>query len=320
MKNAYEILVESFKNEEAKGSVTMPDGSTPIELDDDSLLNFIVFGDPQVSSVAPKRAVRLKAACTDISNMKKPLDALVFAGDVAEFGRWAEYRLAADIINSASNRFNNFLAASGNHDIRIRSYKSQLVKFNRFLNSINGGISGDTEHYYFSREINGFKFILMGADTNSFEGSYIGSKQLAWLESELSENDKTNKPVFIINHQTLKRHNGLPETWLGRGKWRGSIGNESDKVKSIFEKHKNIVFITGHLHWCFNKFSYEDYGAYKAVSVPAIAPECHGSFPHPCQSYVFSVYDDKIVVKGRLFDEGKYADSSLDGAYFEIKL
>lgn len=310
---------DSFQKEKARMKFSS-EKTEPIETDNGARLNFAVFGDPQVSSLSPVRAVRLSAACDDISRISKPLDALVLTGDVAEYGSECEYALAAEILNGASHSFRNFFAVSGNHDVRLRNYKSQLKVFNKFISSVSGGICGGSEHYYFSREINGYKFIMLGTDAMTFEASYLSEEQLSWLDRELSENDRTGLPCFVFNHQTLKNHNGLPQTWLGKGSWRGSTGRESDKLKEIFEKHGNIIFITGHLHWCTNRFSFEDYGTYKCLSVPTVGVNNHGDYPVSTQSYFISVFNDKILLKSRIFGEGRYTDCEIPNSTVEISL
>jgi hypothetical protein len=46
----------------------------------------------------------------------------------------------------------------------------------------------------------------------------------------------------------------------------------------------------------------------------------HGSFDRNGQGYILSVYDDKVTVRARVFGDGKYVDSNLPGAYFEVKI
>lgn len=318
MKNFEKLYSDFVKLKNEKRFV--PDKNSPIVIDPEARLTFAVFGDPQISSISPVRAVRFSAACEDISNMSSPLDALVIVGDVTEYGREAEYQLTSSILNTASSGFKSFFAVSGNHDVRLRNYRKQVKHFNNFISCVNGGIHGSDEHYFFSREINGYKFIMMGTDSATFEEAYISEKQLEWLDGELKASQNSGKPVFVFNHQALKGTNGLPNTWLGKGDWRGTIGKESDKVRAIFERYKNIIYITGHLHWCLNKYSYENYDAFKAISVPTISVNNHGDYPQETQSFVFSVYDNKIVVKTRIFGLGKYVDEKMNNSTIVIDI
>jgi phosphodiesterase/alkaline phosphatase D-like protein len=161
---------------------------------------------------------------------------------------------------------------------------------------------------------------MLGADRSAFEASYLSERQLEWLKKELETEKDNNQPVFVFNHHPIKHTNGLPITFLGRGKWRGSVGNESDKLKSIFEKYNNVIYITGHLHYCTSQYTYEDCGAFKAVSLPTIGVINHGSFKSFTQGYVFEVFDRKIKARSRVFGDGKYTSSDISNSSFEIEL
>lgn len=313
MEKGLELLVKSKK-------VSVPDGSSPVEADAGARLNMILWGDPQISCLSPLRSGRVYSACMDVLNSKSKFDALVMLGDISEYGTKCEYKFTQKLLEPIAEKFKNIFAVSGNHDIRLRNYKKQVRKFSSFLEGIKNGRAGSGEKYFFSKTVNGYKFIMLGADRAAFEGSYIGDGQLAWLDRELNEQKDSGKPVFVFNHQPLKRTNGLPVTFLGKGKWRGSVGNESDKLLKIFKKYDNVIYITGHLHYCTSKYTYEDCGSFKAISVPTVGVINHGNFAKFTQGYVLSVYDDKIVARSRIFGEGKYVGKEVSNSEFEISL
>lgn len=311
-------MQNSFNKLKAGGKVSVPDTNTPITADENALLTFAVFGDPQISSVTCARTSNLYSACCDIENMNGSLDALVMVGDIAEFGAEREYKLVADILKKVRHKAKNIICVSGNHDVRIRNYTKQLVKFKGFVSSVKNGVTWNGAHYYFSKEINGYKFIVMGTDGNTFEDSYISDRQLSWLEGEIASSQ--DKPVFVFNHQPLKNTNGLPVTWIGKGDWRGSVGDQSDKIRAVFEKYNNVFFITGHLHFGTCKHSYEDCGKFKALSVPSVGPVNHGECSTLSQGYVISVYQDKVVMRARAFGEGRYFGEDIENSLVEVKI
>lgn len=316
---AFKRMAKVLSDREKNGQLHIPDKATPIEIDENANLTFAVFGDSQVSNYMYARECCFYSACLDIKNMKKPLDALIIAGDIAENGMQCEYDMTSRILGGASNGFRNFIACPGNHDLRLRPYKRQRKRFTSFVSSVKSEIKMPQDSYSFSCEINGYKFIVMGSDFSTFEGAYISKKQLLWLDREIASTKDSAKPVFVINHQALKHTNGLPDTWLGKGNWRGSVGRQSDKVRAVFEKYNNVVFITGHLHFGLNEHTYQDCGSFKAISVQTVGAGNHGQTNDDCQGLVFSVYDDKIVVRARKFGEGKYFDESVTNYMFEIK-
>ena len=270
------------------GKAPQPDAHSPIDIDPAAKLTFAVWGDPQIAHWSPLRSMRFDAACRDLANMSRPLDALILAGDITETGSPEEFRMVSSILNTYAGAFRHFLCVPGNHDVRLRPYQKQLGVFCDFVRSVQGGIAGgDPSRYFHAVRMRGYKFLLMGSDRASFEGAYISARQLRWLDDQIAA--ENGNPVFVVNHQTLKGLNGLPMTWLGKGRWRGSVGWESDKLRAVFEKHRNVIFLTGHLHYGTSKYAYEDCGAFKALSVPTVGVVNHGEYAADAQGYVFSV-------------------------------
>ncbi len=314
--NNYKTMCEEY----SRMTVAMPPDSERIVRDSEALFTFAAWGDPQIFHGSSSRTQKFAFACADIANMEGKLDAIAILGDIAEMGAECEYKMCADLLNGISDKFTDLLCVTGNHDIRIRDYKSQRNKFRDFVLSVKGGVfDNDNGGYYFSRDYDCCRFILMGSDSNSFEGTNIGRAQRKWLDDEIGKAEKEGKIAFVLNHQTLKHSNGLPVTWGGNGKWRGSIGIQSDKIKDIFEKHNNVIFITGHLHYGFSVYSYEDCGCFKLLSLPTVGVVNHGSMNKDSQGYIISVYPDKITIRARLHMEGKWLNPKAQGAYIEIK-
>lgn len=300
--------------------VLLPDNSGPPEADEKAKLNMILWGDPQISLISPLRSARVYSACRDIKASQSQFDALILLGDIAEYGTKYEYRFVKYLLDEVSDKFLNIFAVSGNHDIRLRNYKKQVKRFADFLLSLENGRANSYDKYYFSYYVNGYKFIMLGSDRTTLEASYLSENQLKWLDNELEGERESGKPVFVFNHQPLKKTNGLPVTFLGKGKWRGTVGRESDKLRSIFEKYDNVIYINGHLHYSTSKYTYEDLGSFKSISVPTIGVINHGVFNKFTQGYIMSVYDDKIVARSRIFGEGRYTDSSIHNSDFKILL
>lgn len=328
-KKAIDILDEELREMQAPWLVKVMTGEykeippysddNPIVCDENSLLNFVVWGDPQISSLSYLRSARVFRAHTDIKASKTVFDALVLVGDITEYGKGEEYKMMAQFMRMMQNKVDRFFAVPGNHDIRIRNFKSQVKQFASFLSSVQNGIPNPEDRYWFSSEVKGYKFIMLGSDRNTFEGSYISDKQLNWLDNELKNSDK-NKPVFVFNHQPLKKTNGLPMTFLGRGKWRGSVGWDSDKLRAVFEKYNNVIYITGHLHYCTSEYTYEDCGSFKAINAPTVGVINHGPYKRFTQGLIFSVFDDRIEVRSRVFGEGKYVPDEIANNKFVINI
>lgn len=284
-----------------------------------SNLSFVVWGDPQISRLSPLRAARVHYAVEDIKGYDGKFDSLVLVGDLTEYGEKDEYRMLGELLKPVEDKFDTVFAVSGNHDVRLKEHKSQIKRFASFLSSVKNGVPNPTDRYWFSYDVKGYKFIMLGSDRNTFEGSFISDRQLKWLDNELGNSDKT-KPVFIFNHQPLKKTNGLPKTFLGRGKWRGSVGWDSDKLRTVFEKYNNVIYITGHLHYCTSEYTYEDCGSFKAINAPTVGVINHGPFKRFTQGLIFNVFDDRVEVRSRVFGEGVYVPENIANSQFTINI
>lgn len=314
----YKRMIKGLQKVLETGNIPLPDKSEPINAESGADLNFIALGDPQISALSPLRSARVYSAMRDIGHAAGSFDALVIAGDIAEYGARCEYKMMAHLLENVCGKFANIIIVTGNHDVRIRSFEKQVKRFDGFLRSVKNGITHGAEKYWFSYEINGYKFIMLGADSNAFEETYLSDKQLEWLDCEL-EKCENGKPVFVINHQPLKNTNGLPDSWLGKGDRRGSAGPQSDRLKAIFEKHCGIVYITGHLHYGISAYNFEDYGSYKCISVPTVGVLNHGKNDKLAQGYVFSVKGNRVTAKGRYFCEGRWYGSDTENSVIDFE-
>ena len=289
----------------------------PLQPDSNADLNVIIWADPQISALSPLRAARVACACKDLRRAKGRYDALLLAGDLTEYGMICEYRMLSDLLKTVTHRFAKVLAVPGNHDVRLRRYERQRHVFDRFLSSVKGAVRPGDNGYYSATLINGYPFVTLGADKTCFEGSYLSDAQLQRLDGVLAASDPS-KPVFIMNHQPLKLTNGLPMTFLGKGKWRGSVGNESDKLRAVLEKYSNAVFITGHLHYGTSRYIYENCGRFHAINAPTVGVINHGDCTPFSQGLVMTVTGNRVAVKARVFGEGRYIRADYPGAEFSF--
>lgn len=288
--------------------------------DPSALLNIVFWGDPQISPVETGRVKRFRAACEAVRDAEGRADALLIAGDIAEFGREAEYSAVAQCLNLASENADSVVCCTGNHDIRIRPYRSQLRRFRAFLCDVKNSPMCPYDRYYFSTQIGGYPLIVMGADRNSFEAAHIGKAQLAFIEAELKKVEAAGKPAFVLNHQPLNYTNGLPVTWEGRGSWRGGIGLQDGELRHILSNHGDVFYLTGHLHYGISEYNVENSDRLHMIAAPTVACANHGPNQTPGQGFVLSLYPDKLVGTGWDFINAVPLDETIPNARFEVKL
>lgn len=290
-----------------------------LKFDQNANLNLVLWGDPQISCrILPDRAARFEAACENIRTAVGSPDALLLAGDIAEFGMEKDYAIVAKCLRKAAENTPHILCASGNHDVRLRSYQKQLRRFRAFLSDVPHALETGYDHYYAAAEIKGYRFIVMGADRNSFESAWLSKAQLAFVERELAAAETTGKPAFVLNHQPLKHTNGLPVTWEGRGDWRGQVGLQSDRLREILSSHGTVFYLTGHLHYGVSEYNVESDGNLHMIAAPTVGCVNHGPTAEPAQGFTLAVYDDKVLGTAYNFAAAEPLDESIPNARFEI--
>lgn len=273
-------------------------------LDAESLkVSAVLWADSQVSDYMYARAEHFESACKDVANSKETIDALIIVGDVTENSHTIEKDLVVNCL-SLINNVNVKLLASGNHDIRMQAYSCALKNFEDFCAEANNGVNYTNGKMYYSYEVNGYKFIVLGSTGAAFEEAEISEEELAWLNSELAAANGT--PAFVFAHQPLANTHGLPKTWgSGNNKTAGSIGKQSDAIKEILGQYKNVFFITGHLHTGFGQYTYEEIGTIHGVNLPSIGIDGADGLEIPA-GIMLEIYEDEVVFRARDFASGKY--------------
>lgn len=234
----------------------------------------------------------------DIDNSKDAFDALVIAGDITEAGDGPSYDITWDLLANSEIGKKPVLLATGNHDIRLAyEYQTNLIMSK---NSEHLGIEIDKP--WFTYEINGYNFFVMGSDTWKFEKAGISEEQLAAIDDMLTKANGT--PAFVICHQPLADTHGLPEVWKN-----GDLGEDSAAVKEVLMKHSNVFYINGHLHDGVYENSLEVFDEEKGVysiNLPAFGKENdYGKFAQNGLGTYVEIYDDSVVFTARDFARGE---------------
>lgn len=250
----------------------------------------------------------LECGFEDIANSGLDFDAFLIAGDVSEFGDAPSYDLVWDAIDKSVVKDDPILLATGNHDIRL-AYESQTKMI---MDKTAEYLEMEIDKPYYTYDVNGYSFIVMGSDEWQFEKAIISDEQLAFLDAELAEATKDGKPAFVVCHQPLDNTHGLPEVWEN-----GGLGENSEAVKAVLLKHKNVFFLNGHLHDgvyenSLNVFS-EENGVY-SINLPAYGKDNdYGAYSQVGLGTYVEVYADRVVFTARDFHAGlKLTDSNGD--------
>ncbi len=287
------------------GSVVTPGTGAALAASKSNVLTtFVAVGDTQICNYNPERTEYLIGASEDFKNSNGAVDTLVIAGDVTENGFESEYKFLYDYVSVAG--FKNYILAAGNHDIRLRNYNQSRNDFLKFMNSLNSAENAQSKLYY-SYKVNGARFIVIASDETRFEDAHISDEQLAWLENELSEADADGEVSFVISHYPFNDTHGLPDTWSNSLWESGGLGKQSDAVKNVLGNHKNVFYISGHLHTGFGQYTYETIGNIHSVNLPSLGIENKdGTYNNQGAGLFVEVYENEVIFRARNFATGEY--------------
>lgn len=286
---------------------------TPVEFENSEnvRLAFAAIADTHLidNEVASKN---LGNVFEDIDNSKEKFDALLMAGDIAEYGKKKEYKRFFNVFDG-QKVIKNILLTVGNHDVRITYKRNQEIIMKKVREYLGIDNKGKT---YYSYDINGYTFIVIGTEKRVLEKAHITKEQMEFLDKELARGTKDGKPAFVMCHQAFAFTHGLPEVWK-----TGDMGEQSDEVRAVMEKHKNVIFLNGHLHGGIYEKTFEVLNKENNVcslSVPGFRKENNFGVIDCGLGHYCEVYDDKVIFTARNFMVGKNVDDKY--ARVEIKL
>lgn len=305
------ILTIIFAFTNLFGGTVQHSDANPIKFvdPDNCKMAFVAFADTHIRDTAFQPHL-FECGLADIDNAENEFDALVIAGDITEAGDGPSYDITWNLLNNCSISEKNILLATGNHDIRLAyDYQTQMImgKAAEYLNT-------EIDKPYYSYEVNGYTFVVMGSDEWQLEKAVISDEQLAFIDSKLAEAD--GEPVFVVCHQPLANTHGLPEVWKN-----GDLGEDSEAVRAVLTKYENVYYLNGHLHDGVYEKSLEvldeEKGVY-SINLPSFGKENdYGKFLQNGLGTYVEVYDDSVVFTARDFVKGE----NLEGCTytFDIK-
>lgn len=302
----YKLLLIFMSIASVFGSLSAPSAEDPIlsAEPENVQLQVVYWGDPQISDYMPARQQNVKNACLDVAGAGDKIDAVVIAGDMAENGKPAEYKLLLDDIELMKN-VEHFVFATGNHDVRLRAHTQVVKTFGEFCQAADPALSPDK--LYYSYEINGYTFIVLGTTASSFEEAVIDEEELNWLDECLATGTSDGKPVFVVLHQPLKLTHNLPDAWNSPFDFAGSVGDQSEELTAIMNRYANVFLLTGHLHSGLGESNFEEIGNFVSVNAPSIGiVSKDGGYEAAGTGYMIEVYSDRVLFRARDFGSGKY--------------
>ncbi len=271
--------------------------------DDDILLNVSVVSDTHLDCEWPIGEALFTRALKDMSKSATPVDAVVVSGDLTNYGDRESLENFFDIVDEYSPS-DNPIIATGNHDIGHVEDITQQEARDNFIELYNDCTDSHIENVYYSKLVNGYRFIVMGDQgDDTWDEPEIHEDQLTFLDSELALAD--GQPVFVVCHWPLNGTNGQDKIWGDVG-----IGEDSDAIKDIVEKYRNVFFISGHTHIGINgELNRALYGfccvetlnGVNYINLPTYMIVNRHGIPWLGMGMQLEVYENEVVVRARSF-------------------
>ncbi|MDR0925870.1 MAG: DNRLRE domain-containing protein, partial [Hungatella sp.] len=271
------------------------------------LCSFQVVADIHIKSdnLSDTNAVNFIAGLKDMKTIDPDSLGVLNLGDFTQSGTEAQYNGIYNIMDQYSPVSDDkVIMALGNHDVRgynsadwnkdetvISAYwptaKALYLKKNKRYMPNNG------EALYFDRWLGGYHFIVINTENGLKDTMYLSGEQLNWLEETLAENASPDKPIFVMGHNALKDTH-----------WRSNIlldfGNQDLRVKEIFSKYPQVIYMSGHIHNGFGVAEAIDREYGTLIDVPSYN-ESENGVKETGIGYHVKIYKDSVVFKARNF-------------------
>lgn len=284
-------------------------------------LSFAVIADVHMKEGSVRRNM-LELGLYDMEHAKAPLDALVVVGDITDNGNRPMY----ENVSAAFSKYTpakNIILAVGNHDTwndevdeehEYEQSKKLFIEYNKTV------ANREIDSFNYSTVVNGYTFIVMGADSSS-TNTALSDEQLLWLEAELDRASESGMPIFVVSHWALRDTHGLPvlfndPTFAGTHGVEEDDGSFSSNAYELYEllnRYEDIFFISGHLHSGFANgsklmvypySSVETHGNIHCINVPCYMYANTKGIQIPGNGFQFEVYDDEVLIRGRSYTAG----------------
>lgn len=299
----------------------------------DCQLNLEMISDIHIEAEFPFRTGFLKQALRAANRAPSKVDGIVVSGDLTNYADEPSLAKYYETITDYTDI--PVITAAGNHDIGHAGdrNKTDITRNEALANVVkyqNAYAGTDNPSNYYSQEINGYKFIVIGDEVDGFDYDENGEKipheggrwdgitmteaQLEFLDSELAEGTKEGKPVFVVSHWALDGINGEDIIWDGSG-----IAEDEYPVREILEKYDNVFYISGHMHGgvrctgvadAYDIPMAEQVNGVTYISLPSFGLVNQYGLPMCGRGAQLEVYGDKVIFRPMNYLTGNFYTNS----------
>ena len=209
---------------------------TPLKKADDVRLKAVLLADIHADAdPTHERCDLLRQIFLSVGRHHNDADTLVMAGDLTNSGDAREYFNLNTFLNVYSH-IGDRVPELGNHDSWHHSDDPDFAAAEKRFKAFCRWNGVKTDRVYYTKQVNGFSFIVTGVEDCDFKNPYHSDAQFDWLEQELNAAVGQGKPVFVICHKP-------PE----------DLGGGAERMKRILTSAAEnakapIVYVSGHWH------------------------------------------------------------------------
>ncbi|WP_438444912.1 metallophosphoesterase family protein [Gorillibacterium sp. sgz5001074] len=271
------------------------------------LLSTFLFSDMHISVSEDTMSKKLRMALDDVTALEagqgKP-EAIVFGGDLTDYGRASDYALLRRILNEY--KLPPLYGNMGNHDY----YDIYLNKDGGWsTETVPNGKTDEqarkrfreffrTDKHYGDAWVNGVHLILVSQDlyvqekADVGEGAWYTDEQLAWLKKTM-EPHADGRPALVFIHQPL------PPAGTDGATHRLIRAKE---FRAILAPYPNVFVFSGHTHQDLSGGSHYTKETFHWF-INASVGRTRGGTGNKAQGLSIQVYEGAVVIKGREFSE-----------------
>lgn len=286
-----------------------------------SLLTAELISDTHVEMTEYLRPEFLKAGFRNMKYAKNDIDVMVVDGDITNYADEPSLAYYYEIIKEHSPvpvitvAGNHDIGHAGDRDVTDISREEAMANFIRYSNEYYGT---NHEHNYYSRDVEGYKFIILGDEVingGHWDGMDISAEQMAFFDQELAEGTKEGKPVFVCCHWPVDGINGQEIIYPDSG-----IDLAVNDIKTVMEKYENVIYISGHMHggirctWAGEKYDMpivEQVNGVTYVSLPTFGIVNMYGLLQAGTGMQMEVYEDEIIFRPRNFVTNQWFTNSV---------
>ena len=267
-------------------------------------LSFATLSDSHLTGVGVARMTMLSQGFRDLDGK---VDAIVAVGDMTNHGERNQYQNFYSCVEK-NIKSSKFIPVVGNHDTWTENLRETKPTY-EFLRAYNNYTGKKLKKPYYTQKINGYTFIMLSTESDN-TSAYISNTQITWLDKELKKATAKKQPVFVFCHWPVNGVCGQMEIDPDM-----VMGEQSNKVKKVLEKYKNVFYFCGHVHAglrgevsnkLFGHQSVETIKGVHYINLPSYmylntegwASNNGGNLLSGC-GYIAEVYKNEVVLRAR---------------------